>query len=226
MFNLKSLFFEEDEKEKPVSITVPNTNKDKIEVAAEAVITNSISTTPTQASVGTINNDVLNTLEEAIEKANIDGYDYFEYQQSLQAMKDSGTSFTEPQLFATTFAMAKSMGVTKEVLLSSIDHYVSALEKKKTSFTEFFNSIFVEKVQLPLDKIQKNTESIDNMRQQITELNQKINELLQENFSLQTESTNEKLQLDSTKNAFDYTFNTVVSKLKDDQNKIANYIQG
>ena len=73
-------------------------------------------------------------LADALASANMEGFDYFEFAQALEAQTTLIPS--EAQRFQTIYATAKVMGVTPDKLISSAQHYLDVLKKKEDVFEQ------------------------------------------------------------------------------------------
>ena len=76
----------------------------------------------------------INFLSSAIEKNSLKGFDYIEFKKSLKAMQDMNLDSTTA--IKSAFATASTMGLTKERLLHSIQHYKNVLSKEKSQFDD------------------------------------------------------------------------------------------
>jgi len=70
---------------------------------------------------------------EAMEAANLPGFDYLEFKKSLQNLKKM--DFSDPIRFQTAYATAQSMGVTPGQLQESAQHYLDVLSKEHKKFS-------------------------------------------------------------------------------------------
>ena len=109
--NFRSLFIVSDENAAtPVSET-PTTNQ-TVELVQK----------PDQkvtSSTGNVDNDILGKLFQALEDNNQSGFDYMEFRKALKTL--SALPMDESIKYQSTFATASTIGVTLEMLLSSIE---------------------------------------------------------------------------------------------------------
>ena len=129
---LKSLFIVEDEDTKatgnPKASQTPKQETSKPTPNQPSV---KVDTTPTPKGEGKPDEKFVNRLLQALEEANLDGFDYLEYKQSLQSIDDM--NMDEATMYKSSLAMAKTMGATPEKLVSSAQHYINVLEKVRKS---------------------------------------------------------------------------------------------
>jgi peptidoglycan hydrolase CwlO-like protein len=110
----------------------------------------------------------INFLSSAIERNNLKGFDYIEFKRSLKAMKDMNLDSTTA--IKSAFATASTMGLTKDRLLHSIQHYKNVLSKEKSQFDDAL------KKQID-NRIRSKQEEKINLREQIVILNKRITEI-------------------------------------------------
>ena len=79
-----------------------------------------------------LNDDIVASIKKAIDDANLEGYDYYEFMQTIAKQNMP----SEKEKYTTVFSVVSVMNVTKEHLLSSASHYLDVLEKHKEKFTE------------------------------------------------------------------------------------------
>jgi uncharacterized protein YdaU (DUF1376 family) len=172
---------------------------------------------------GQVDSEMLHILEEAVLTSNLPGFDYIEFRDSLVRMQ--GVPMTEEQKFQAVYATAQSMGVTKQVLLDAIDHYLKIIASKDSEFLQFVAEItksritsveatlakLLEDIEAEANEIKRLTESIQNRRRQQDELNV---QLLQAKQEIQNKQT-----------AYEATRNVMVSNLTADRTKIGTYLK-
>ena len=131
---LKKIFVIEDEtpakadteakKAEPVS----KAKEPNIKLDMPAIKTSADYDTP----AGKADQKFIDILLNAIDKNNLEGFDYLEYKTSLQGL--DSMSMDEATRYKSAFVMAKTMGVTPTKLLSSAKHYVGVLNKEEKKF--------------------------------------------------------------------------------------------
>ena len=131
---LKSLFFEKVESGDNSSEKSGNLNKN---VKQDDVVQNKVpKVTPREVttSQGTVDDKLLGVLASAIQKANIDGFDYLEYKESIKSLEKMDMS--EATRFQSALAMAKTMGANPQRLIQSAEYYLGVLDEERKKFGE------------------------------------------------------------------------------------------
>lgn len=163
----------------------------------------------------------LNILFSAIEKNNMDGFDYLEFKTSLQNLKD--LSMDEATKYSSAIAMAKTMGASSESISASANHYLSVLKAEEEKFENALNS---QQKKLEEDK----TSGLKKMKEIIANKERKIKELQAE-----IEADNKKLSLKDaeikasaekihqTNIHFHHAYSIIVDQIVNDVNNINKY---
>lgn len=161
-------------------------------------------------------------LAKAIEEANLDGFDYFEFRDALAGM--AAVPMPEQQKFKAVFATAKTMGLTQEKLVESIHHYLNVIGQKKNEFAQHVEGMIAKEVtareQLKLQKEQE----VATLNEQIKQAQAKIVETQKEIHDISNQIYEQDAQIKQTAASFEATYNFVAGKLKDDENKINTYL--
>ena len=76
-------------------------------------------------------------LTRALEKNNLPGFDYLEFKQSMRAL--SQMNLDPATAIKSAYATASTMGLTKQVLIQSAEHYKKVLAKEKEQFDQALN---------------------------------------------------------------------------------------
>lgn len=144
--NLKSLFIvddsEEENKETSGSSEKADVSSDKKPAASTPppLPNNPISS----SSEGVLDTKIVEKLLQAIEKNNLDGFDYLEYKKSLKALEKM--PMDEATKYRSAFATASTMGVTLDKLLQTTNFYIGVLDKENEQFIGAFKNQFDSKV--------------------------------------------------------------------------------
>ncbi len=164
----------------------------------------------------------LNYLVRALEKANLPGFDYLEFKQSLAAL--SSMNMDELTAFKSAFATASTVGLTKDKLLSSATHYEKVLEKEKLQFDQALRKQLKSRVEGKKQEVERRKKQIEDYREKIKQLQAEIDhsqaiinkgdELIQQELD----------KITATKQNFEYTFKNILEQLGKDVEKINTYL--
>ena len=218
---LKSLFVVEDDAEKAAGTekskagasapTQPKTPKSTIKV----------DTTPIPRGEGQPDEKFINRLLQALEEANLEGFDYLEYKQSLQSIDDM--NMDEATMYKSSLAMAKTMGGTPEKLISSAEHYISVLQKEEKKFQDALTNQQQKVVSGRQNTIVKMEQSIDTKQKRIEELKLEIEKEKAALAETQKAAENDASKIHLTKTGFYAAFHIVVDQIKADLAKMKEH---
>jgi hypothetical protein len=180
------------------------------------------SVAPAVPMAGAVNPEMAEMLAGAIEAADLEGFDYLEFKESLVGM--ASVPMTEQQKFLAVYATAQTMGASRGGILNSIDHYVSVIEQKKAEFAGHVEQKIAAEVTAREEKIAANNAAVEEATQQMQALTERIQTLQAENQALENEKIAESQSIQATQASFDATFNMVSGKLQEDKTKIETYL--
>lgn len=175
------------------------------------------------ASSGSVNDKFVEILASALEKNNQDGFDYFEFRQSLKNL--AKMPMDEQTRFQSAYAMAQTMGVTSGKLIESAKHYLDVLNGEQTRFTEahaqqkakLIGNRESEAANLEASMLQK--------AEQIKQLTQEIESNRQQSERIRKEISESTVKIETTKSDFQATFTSVFAQIQDDMSKIQQYLK-
>jgi chromosome segregation ATPase len=210
--SIGSLFFKISEEEQTAPIQQQSQTQQPVQSPIQ----------PSQSIVGQEDKEIKQQLLDALEKANMPGYDYFEFIKAIDAQMSIIPS--EAMRFQSTFAVASTMGVNVETLLSSAQHYLGILTEKEKEFLTAMDKHAVDAVGGKEGQIQSIDSEMQKKAQQIQQLTQDINELQQQKTVLTNEISTNKIKIDTVKNNFFATLKTITDRIKNDVEKIKQYL--
>ncbi len=164
-------------------------------------------------------------LFKAIENANIEGFDYLEFKQSINNLKKQNLGDDEKQLFITAFTLAKTMNVDKESLLKSASHYLQVLENENLRFNESLNNNAKVKLSEREDKLRKLESDLQKEKKQLLELQNKIDIHEKQITGLKDELRLAGEKVKKIKAGFNKALKEISSQISSDIEKIKTYIK-
>ena len=165
----------------------------------------------------------INRLLGAIDEANLEGFDYLEYKQSLQNL--GKVEMPEDTKFKSALAMATTMGATAKGLLNSANHYLKILKDEENKFLEAFKNQQAKQISEHNSQLKNLESSIENKKKQIALLQKEVESETQK-LNKMTLSINEsKAKVESTKNSFYQAYYIVAEQIKEDIIKMDKYLK-
>lgn len=170
---------------------------------------------------GSANPKFLNILLGAVEKHNIDGFDYLEFKQSLQNLSD--ISMDERTKYSSAMAMAKTMGATSQSISDSANHYLQILKAEEDKFKKALagqqQKIDSDKT-IGLDGIAK---EISIKKEEIERLKKEIVELERRQESMHKDINASAAKIQETNDHFSHAYSLIVQQIIDDIKKLNQY---
>ena len=111
-------------------------------------------------------------LTTALEKNNLPGFDYIEFKQSLLALE--AMEMEEETAIKSAFATASTLGLTKEKLIKTAEHYKKVLMNEKVQFDAALQKQINQRVNSKEVELEKLKSQIQEYKQKIAQLEQKI----------------------------------------------------
>lgn len=166
----------------------------------------------------------IDILFNALEKANIPGFDYLEFMQSIDNLKKQNITEDETKLFQSAFAFASTLKVDKQTLLASAQKYLNVLEVEKTNFNDSLNNNAKLKLEEKNNQLKSLDAEIQSNKKNIADLQAKITKDEELKNNLVSELAQAENKVNSIKMGFSEAYSKLSEKLKSDITKINNYL--
>ncbi|RMG77497.1 MAG: hypothetical protein D6714_19710 [Bacteroidetes bacterium] len=215
---LESIFFTEEEETSPKS--APKAGAKGPEKA----------TTPPPAASdaaplqpGKADEKFMRVLLQALEKNNIEGFDYFEFKQSLQKLEKM--PMDEATRFKSAFALASTMGATPEKLIQTAEHYLTVLKQEEQKFGQALANQRTSQIETRVAKMKDLDRVIQQKAEQIKKLTQEIEKHQAQKQTLEKEIAGATAKVEQTKINFTTTLNQLMTKIKADVAAMKKYLK-
>jgi hypothetical protein len=212
MSKIKSIFFREDEN-KPSDEKVAAAN-----TVQQPVIQQEVQPIYSAGVQGMINEKILQSLKEVIEKNNIAGADYYELSVAVSQLANIIPDEKTRMLAAFSTLKTSAPDISKEKLLSSIDTYVKLLNKEKETFSADLKQRFN-------DSVGKKTKAVADAQQKLLDLQKEQTTLNQFIIEESQKAQQEELKLKQVESNFNATMAHLLGTLEADKGKITQFIQ-
>ncbi|WP_378178337.1 hypothetical protein [Aquimarina sp. SS2-1] len=223
--NLKSLFIvddSEEENKKPVESIEKTEGGSEKNVARSTPppIPNNVVNT---SSEGALDTKIVEKLLQAIEKNNLDGFDYLEYKKSLKALEKM--PMDEATKYRSAFATASTMGVTLDKLLQTTNFYIGVLDKENEQFLGAFKNQFDSKVSGREREIAQFESIIKEKSEQIKKLTEEIAKHQQQIGDLKAKVEESNHKINKTQNDFKVSYDHLKAQFEEDIVKMQKYLK-
>ncbi len=153
-------------------------------------------------------------LEAAILKQTQPGFDYLKFKQSIEQL--AGLKLDVPTALKSAFAIASTMGVTKDSLLQSGRHYLTILGEEKKQFDQALNSQVQQRIDSKKDELINLQKQIEQHKKEIAKLEKQILEFQDTIARSDEEVAEAKSSINQTKMKFENTYQQFVSAIEAD----------
>lgn len=200
-----------------------DTESDKPKAASKASEPPSVTSKPVVTIIpGQPDQEMAKIIQDAIEASNLPGFDYIEFRDSLVRM--AGVPMTEEQKFQAVFATAQSMGVTKQILLDAVDHYLKVVDGKAAEFESFVSGVETQQVTAKEKSVADLTTTIEGEAAEINRLTISIQEHRKQQDAINLEIVQAKQDIQNKRSAFEATRAAIANNLTSDRTKIETYL--
>jgi lysyl-tRNA synthetase class I len=224
---LKSVFVVED----PNAPATPPPSRNEVKTAATNTAASTPSanystpsvSTPNSAGSGQVSDKFFEVLAKAMESANQDGFDYFEFKQALANLKN--VPMDDATRFKSAFAMSQAMGVTTDKLVNSASYYLDVLKNEQNRFVQ----AAANQRQSQVGDKQSQADNLEAvMRQkaeQIKQLTAEIEQHRKDVDTIKSDISQAVVKVEQTSRDFDATYQLLVGQIQADVNSMKNYLK-
>lgn len=215
----KSVFIVEDE----TAATAEPTEQAPANPGNQQPQTTPTAPAPTAKTTGAVSSKFVDILAGALEKNNQEGFDYFEFRQSLINL--AKMPMDEATRYQSAFAMAQTMGVTSAKLVDSAQFYLTVLSNEQTKFNEAHAQQRAKLIGNREDEAKNLDALIQQKAEQIKKLTQEIAEHQKQSEQIRKDVSDATIKIENTKADFEATFASVVAQLQADVAKMQQHLK-
>ena len=175
------------------------------------------------AGDGTVSEKFMQALFGAMEAANLDGFDYFEYKLSLKNL--ANMPMDEPTRYKSAFAMATTMGATPDNLINSALHYVDVLKNENAKFSQAAENQKVAQVGNKQGQVDNLEAVMKQKAEQIKQLTAEIEQHRQDVTKLKDDIAQATVKVAQTQQDFSATYQSLVGQIEKDLANMKNYLK-
>jgi len=153
-------------------------------------------------------------LVKALEKNNLEGFDYIEFKQSIANL--ASMNMDEATAIKSAFATANTMGVTKAKLLETAAHYQSVLLKEKSQFDTALGKQVAQRIDGKIKEVDTLKKQIEANQKKIKELQAQIEKDQGIISSADQHIEAEKQKIELTRSSFLKTHQAIIGSITKD----------
>jgi len=220
---LKALFITEEEGSAKKKVAKPTADKKATAKPKNTTSSTAAPVEPTEAQPGKPTTKFMEILFGAMEKHNLDGFDYLEFKQSLKSLEKM--PMDEQTRFKSAFAMAKTMGATPQKLIDAAAHYLKVLLHEEKKFEQALANQRAQQIGGREKQIKDLEVGIQQKAQHIKKLTQEIEQSQKQLSGIKNQISGAVAKVETTKNNFIASYNTVVSQIQGDVESMKKYLK-
>lgn len=161
-----------------------------------------------------MNDKVVMKLLTALKDGQQKDFDYLKFKQSYKSLCELGMD--ESTAAKSAFLTASTMGLTKEKLMLTVQHYKNLLNKEKEQFAQALKNQIANNVDAKVLEANKLTSKIEENKVKIQQLIQEQGIIEAEIIKLQESAENSRIRIDETRQQFKSTFDVLYTEIQDD----------
>jgi chromosome segregation ATPase len=165
-----------------------------------------------------LDNKSIQFLMKAISENNLPGFDYLEFKQSLNALKEM--EMEETMAIKSAFTTGSTVGLTKSKLIASAEHYKKVLLTEKGQFDSALQKQMDQKVYGKKQEKEVLTKKIEQYKSKISQLEIEIQKYQEKLDKADSEISTAKSKIEETRDKFEATLNTFVDQINGDISKL------
>ena len=164
----------------------------------------------------------IESLTRALEKNNLPGFDYLEFKLSLAKLAQ--INLPEEMAYKSAFATASTVGLTKEKLLTTGQHYRKVLFDEKDQFNVALQGQLKKRVSNKQEEVLKLKAQIEAWQAQIVNLQNQIakSQATIDDADNHVEAEMKKIQ--ATNESFERTHQSIMNQIELDLQNIQRYL--
>ena len=167
-----------------------------------------------------LNPKILETLHNAMNKANLPGEDYYELTKAVKAM--GNINLSDDDKLRSAIAALSTKGLTVEKVIDSATYYLEVLENEKRKFYTAFENKIKGSINADKKRITKLKEAIEEKNSTIVELKNVIAKSQKKIKELEDEILKSDEKVAGIEESFLYTYEHVINKIKEDIENVNN----
>ena len=160
------------------------------------------------------NNRFATALMKALEKKNLDGFDYLEWKQSVGKLTEIGMD--EDTAIHSAFITGSSVGLTKEKLIKTANYYAEVLQDEKAQFMRSLEKHLVDNVEGKAKQTGELKKKIANWETKIEQLREQIRAATEQIASADTQISAARSKAEENQQGFDQALEVITNTINED----------
>ncbi|MEZ5008591.1 MAG: hypothetical protein R2753_10630 [Chitinophagales bacterium] len=222
--NLRGIFFTEEEpKEEKETSSKETKSTTQATNTSSSNTTDTTTTVNTSESQGTKDDKIIDTLFQAIESNNLNGFDYLEFKRSVKGLEKMVAD--EATRFKSAFATASTIGITMEKLVETADYYAKVLDKEKSQFIKAAKDQSEHLIDNRKKELQHLLKSLEDKKKMIDEMQNDLLKGEERIKQIQDGIKSATVNIENTKKNFETSWSFLKEQIVTDIEKIKTYLK-
>jgi len=171
---------------------------------------------------GEIDQKSLDFLTRALDRSNLQGFDYLEFKQSLNSLKKM--NMDDETAIKSAFATASTVGLTKDKLVQTARHYQQIIDKEKAQFDEALQNQVREKIAGKKAEVDRLKKQIEASTKKIAEIEAGIKKSQSTIDNADQDIKEAQDKIDTTKSNFENTYQSILGVIAADIDRFNQYL--
>ena len=205
-------------------VEVPDAKDKSPSKKAPTATPKAVPPTPKSAKPGEVSDQFLEVLFKAMERNNLEGFDYLEYKQSLQSL--AKMDMDEATRYQSAYAMAQTMGADARHLVKTAQHYINVLKAEADKFESALRKQQQDRIGSKQTEMKQLDSSIAEKTKRIQQLQKEISEHQKQRETLQKLIGEASIKIQATHANFEASFQLLVQQIMKDLENIKVHLEG
>jgi lysyl-tRNA synthetase class I len=183
----------------------------------------SVSTPMMSNANGQVNQKFTEVLFRAMEAANLDGFDYFEFKQAINNL--ANMPMDEATRYKSAYAMAQTMGATPDKLIQTAGTYLAVLKQEQDKFQQAAQGQVQNQIGNKKAQIDNFEQVIKQKDAQIKQLTEEMAQHRKEMETLKTDIEQASSKVAQTTADFEQSYRVLVGQIQNDVTNMQKYLK-
>lgn len=161
-----------------------------------------------------MNDKVLMKLLTAIKDGQQKEFDYIKFKQSYKGLIAMGMD--ESTAAKSAFITASTMGITKDKLMLTVQHYKNVLNKEKEQFALALKNQIATNIDAKSMEVKRLQERIEENKRKMAQLEKEQTIIATEIQSLEDSANSSRMKIEETRDNFKSTFDVLFKEIEED----------
>jgi lysyl-tRNA synthetase class I len=172
---------------------------------------------------GQVNQKFTEVLFRAMEAANVDGFDYFEFKQAINNL--ANMPMDEATRYKSAFAMAQTMGATPDKLIQTAGTYLSVLKQEQDKFQQAAQGQVQNQIGNKKAQIENFEQVIKQKEAQIKQMTDEMAQHRKEMEILKSDIEQASSKVAQTTADFQMSYQVITGQIQNDVTNMQKYLK-